>query len=60
MKKILLLLIISCLVNAAPGWAKSHHGVVTIEVDLTAQEPGKETKLWLPYAVSDGEQECAQ
>ena len=59
MKKILLLLIISCFVNAAPGWAKSQQGVVTIEVDLTAQEPGKETRLWLPYAVSDGEQQIS-
>lgn len=57
MKKLLLLFVVSCLVNAAPGWAKSRGGVVTVEVDLSAQESGKETRLWLPYAVSDAEQQ---
>jgi transglutaminase-like putative cysteine protease len=40
-----------CLAPAA--WAKSRSGVVTVEVDLSKQESGKETKLWIPYAVSD-------
>lgn len=38
------------------AWAKSRAGVVTVEVDLSAQEQGKETRLWLPYPVSDREQ----
>ncbi|WP_243371739.1 transglutaminase domain-containing protein [Geotalea sp. SG265] len=59
MKKLLLLVVVSCLVGAAPAWAKSRGGVVTVEVDLSAQEAGKEARLWLPYAVSDGEQQVS-
>jgi transglutaminase-like putative cysteine protease len=40
-----------CLVPAA--WAGNRAGVVTVEVDLSKQEAGKPTKLWIPYAVSD-------
>ncbi|GFO65631.1 hypothetical protein GMPD_35500 [Geomonas paludis] len=40
-----------CVTPAA--WAKSRSGQVTVEVDLSKQEAGKETRLWIPYAVSD-------
>lgn len=59
MKKLLLLLIMSCFVCAAPASAKSRGGVVTVEVDLSAQEAGKEARLWLPYAVADVEQQVS-
>ncbi|QSV44710.1 transglutaminase-like domain-containing protein [Geobacter benzoatilyticus] len=36
--------------------ATSRAGVVTVDVDLSAQEKGKEVKLWLPYPVTDADQ----
>ncbi len=44
------------LVAAPAAWAKNRSGVVTVNVDLSAQSPGQEAKLWLPYPVSDGDQ----
>ena len=31
-------------------------GIVTLDVDLSAQAPDKEVKLWVPYPVSDQNQ----
>ncbi|RNC65436.1 MAG: transglutaminase [Desulfuromonadales bacterium] len=42
--------------GSTAAWAKSRAGIVTVEVDLTAQEQGKEARLWLPYPVSDADQ----
>jgi len=53
MKKILLSFIALSLALAPAAWAKSRSGIVTVEVDLSKQETGKETKLWIPYSVSD-------
>ena len=39
--------------------AKSHSGNITIDVDLSDQEAGKEVKLWLPYVKSDDYQEIS-
>jgi len=41
---------------APAAWAKSRGGAVTVEVDLSKQESGKQTRLWIPYAVSDKNQ----
>ncbi|HEY5998967.1 MAG TPA: transglutaminase domain-containing protein [bacterium] len=44
---------------ATPGpsaAAASRSGIVTLEVDLTAQEPGAPARLWIPYPVSDRNQ----
>jgi transglutaminase-like putative cysteine protease len=41
---------------APAAWAKSRSGVVTVEVDLSKQESGKETRLWIPYTVTDKNQ----
>jgi transglutaminase-like putative cysteine protease len=56
MKKMLLSFIALSLVLAPAAWAKSRSGVVTVEIDLSKQDSGKETKLWIPYAVSDRNQ----
>jgi len=56
MRKMLLSFIALSLVLAPAAWAKSRSGVVTVEIDLSKQESGKETKLWIPYAVSDRNQ----
>jgi len=55
MKKMLLSLVALSLALAPAAWAKSRSGVVTVEVDLSKQA-GQETKLWIPYAVSDKNQ----
>jgi transglutaminase-like putative cysteine protease len=59
MKKMLLSLVVLSLALAPAAWAKSRSGVVTVDVDLSKQEAGKETRLWLPYAVSDRYQSVA-
>lgn len=56
MKRLLLSMLALSLCLAPAAWAKSRAGVVTVEVDLSKQEAGKETKLWIPYAVSDKHQ----
>ncbi len=56
MKRLLLSVVALSLCLAPAAWAKSRSGVVTVEVDLSKQETGKETSLWIPYAVSDRHQ----
>ena len=56
MKKMLLSLVALSLALAPAAYAKSRSGIVTVEVDLSRQESGKETKLWIPYSVSDRNQ----
>lgn len=57
MRTILCLLVVLTLTAMTPAaFAKSRAGVVTVEVDLSGQEKGKEVKLWLPYPVSDRDQ----
>src|SRR3990172_2590409 len=36
--------------------ANSQSGVVTVKIDLSGQEQGKEARLWVPYPVSDHDQ----
>lgn len=43
-------------ISSTTAWAKSRAGVVTIDVDLTAQTQEKEARLWLPYPISDADQ----
>ncbi|MDD2898307.1 MAG: transglutaminase domain-containing protein [Desulfuromonadaceae bacterium] len=42
-----------CLMTTAAAFASSRSGVVTLEVDLSAQGTGKGAKLWVPYPVTD-------
>ena len=56
MKRLLFSIVALSLALAPAAWAKSRSGVVTVEVDLSRQEAGKEVKLWVPYAVSDRNQ----
>ena len=56
MKRLLLSMVALSLCLAPAAWAKSRSGVVTVEVDLSKQEAGKEAKLWIPYAVTDKHQ----
>ncbi|MBJ6750348.1 transglutaminase-like domain-containing protein [Geomonas anaerohicana] len=56
MKRLLLSMLALSLCVTPAAWAKSRSGQVTVEVDLSKQEAGKETRLWIPYAVSDAYQ----
>jgi transglutaminase-like putative cysteine protease len=56
MKKYLLLALLLLVCCGSTAWAKSRSGIITVEVDLSAQEQGKEARLWLPYPVSDPDQ----
>lgn len=57
MKKKLFLAAMLTIVTAASAFgAASRAGVVTVDVDLSAQEQGKEVRLWLPYPVTDANQ----
>ena len=42
--------------GSAVASAKTRSGIVTVDVDLSGQEQGKEVRLWLPYPVSDRDQ----
>lgn len=45
-----------CLVITSAVSAANRSGIVTLEVDLSAQEAGKEAKLWIPYPVTNHDQ----
>lgn len=49
-------LFLALVLSTAPALAAVHSGVVTVEVDLSAQSKGEEARLWLPYPVSDADQ----
>jgi transglutaminase-like putative cysteine protease len=55
MKKLMLLTMLALGFSTA-AWGGSRSGIVTVNVDLSAREPGKETRLWIPYPVSDADQ----
>lgn len=55
-KKLLLFIVALCTTITTAAYAASRSGVVTLDVDLSAQDATKETKLWVPYPVSDGQQ----
>ena len=47
---------ICCLIAGNAWGAALRAGIVTLDVDLSAQAPGKEAKLWIPYPTSDKNQ----
>lgn len=55
-KTFLLFILMLCMMVASAASAGTRSGVVTLEVDLTSQDPAKEAKLWIPYPVSDRHQ----
>lgn len=61
MKKLLMLLLaLGLALPALAAEAKTHAGTVTMEFDLSAQPAGEETRLWIPYPVSDGDQQLSK
>lgn len=51
--KFWLFVVMLCLAFATSASAAGRSGVVTLEVDLSAQDVTKEAKLWIPYPVTD-------
>jgi transglutaminase-like putative cysteine protease len=48
------------LMVAGSAWgAAQRSGTVTLEVDLTSQSQGKEARLWVPYPLSDANQQIS-
>lgn len=57
MRRIVIATAALCWLIAGSAWgAGQRAGMVTLEVDLTAQAAGKEAKLWIPYPTSDQHQ----
>lgn len=50
--KLPLLIVVLCMMITATSSAASRSGIVTLEVDLSAQDADKEAKLWVPYPVT--------
>lgn len=44
------------IMTATVASAANRSGIVTLDVDLSSQDPGKEAKLWIPYPVTDRHQ----
>jgi transglutaminase-like putative cysteine protease len=59
MKKVLMSLFVISLLFSLPAWGKSRTGLVTMEFDLSAQPVGETVKLWIPYPVSDTNQQIS-
>jgi transglutaminase-like putative cysteine protease len=55
-KKLLLFVVALCTTMTTAAFAASRSGIVTLDVDLSARDAAKETKLWVPYPVSDRHQ----
>jgi transglutaminase-like putative cysteine protease len=58
MRRIFIATTVLCWLLAGSAWAAAvqRAGIVTLEVDLSAQAAGKEAKLWVPYPTSDRNQ----
>jgi transglutaminase-like putative cysteine protease len=55
-KKLLLFAVALCTTITTAAYAAGRSGVVTLDVDLSARDAAKETKLWVPYPVTDSHQ----
>ena len=55
-KKTLLFVIALCTTIITTASASNRSGMVTLDVDLSAQDATGETKLWVPYPVTDRNQ----
>lgn len=58
-KSFLLFVALLVIVTATAASAANRSGIVTLDVDLSAQDAGKEAKLWIPYPVTDRHQKVS-
>jgi transglutaminase-like putative cysteine protease len=57
MRKVVIAIAALCCLIAGSAWgAGQRAGIVTLDVDLSAQAAGAEAKLWVPYPTSDRNQ----
>ena len=57
MRRIVIATAALCWLIAGSAWGGGQRaGIVTLEVDLSAQAAGKEARLWIPYPTSDQNQ----
>ncbi len=59
-KKTILMAFILYAVFAASAYGKTVSGIITMDFDLSHQAKGKEVRLWIPYPVSDKEQNISK
>jgi transglutaminase-like putative cysteine protease len=57
--KLRLLVVILSMFIASAALAANRSGVVTLDVDLSAQTSDKEAKLWIPYPLTDRHQKVS-
>ncbi len=61
MKKFAVLLaVLLVLGHAVLALASDRSGVITMEFDLGAKQPGEQARLWIPYPVSDANQQISE
>lgn len=60
MKQLFFLLLICLTTLSAQAQAETVNGRVTMEFDLSSHRPGEEAKLWIPYPVSDANQQISK
>jgi transglutaminase-like putative cysteine protease len=53
------MMVMACLLAGTAWGAAQRSGTVTLDVDLSAQPQGKEARLWVPYPLSDANQQIA-
>ncbi|HEY4745711.1 MAG TPA: transglutaminase-like domain-containing protein [Desulfuromonadaceae bacterium] len=56
MGRIFVAALLLAVLTVGSAGAAQRGGVVTLEVDLSGQAPGKEARLWVPYPLSDRNQ----
>lgn len=59
-KKLLFILLAALLVMAPQAYGKSVTGVINMDFDLSRQPAGQEVQLWIPYPVTDADQDITK
>ena len=59
-KNVLLMFVILILLATTPAWAESRAGQVQMNFDLSAQSANEPVELWIPYPVSNPQQQITQ
>ena len=61
MKKHFVFLLVALFLSiASQALAEAVRGVITMDFDLTTQSRGQEARLWLPYPISDANQDITE
>jgi len=60
MKNVLMAVVMISLLSISSAWAGSRSGQVTMNFDLSAQPLGEKVQLWIPYPVSNPDQQISK